>query len=123
VWVELGFFQRRERRDNEIAELSFHDGEAEVVCFVPLHGVARWNRAGAMHTAPKAQEALLCDLIISAFSALNAVAETAPAVLAANVDGDAGDFFCEAGAGFWIMGLSMTAIGWARVNAGAWRVG
>jgi hypothetical protein len=96
----LGFFQRRERRDNEIAELSFHGGETRVVCFVSLRGVARWNRAGAMHAASKAQENLLCDLIISAFSALNVVAEAAPAVLAANVDGGSNDFFCEAGAGF-----------------------
>jgi hypothetical protein len=35
---------------------------------------------------------LLCDLIISAFSALQAVAEAPPAVLAVDVDGDADEF-------------------------------
>jgi hypothetical protein len=41
----------------------------------------RWRQGGGTRAAPKAQESLLCDLIISAFSALQAVAEPAPAVL------------------------------------------
>jgi hypothetical protein len=54
---------------------------------------------GATRAPPKAQEHLLCDLIISAFSALHAVAEAASAVLAVDVDGDADDFLDD-GSGF-----------------------
>jgi hypothetical protein len=52
---------------------------------------------GATRAAPKAQEHLLCDLIISAFSALRAVAEAARGVLAVEVDGDADDYFFDDG--------------------------
>jgi hypothetical protein len=55
---------------------------------------------GPARAAPKAQELLLCDLIISAFSALEAVAEAAPALLVVDVDSDADDFFVDDGTGF-----------------------
>jgi hypothetical protein len=89
VWIEPRIYDARTAEILRIADISLPAVEAGRLFFAPLRGLAR-SGAGA-------PEILLCDLIISAFSALEAVAEVPPALLAVDVDADADDFFFDDG--------------------------
>ena len=65
VWAELSLYAH-----SEIADITFLDRSVQVVLVAPLPDLVGGTGVMALRDPPKAQETLLCELMISAFSAL-----------------------------------------------------